>query len=276
MKKFVSTTGAYLVKTLCSVKFWLAVSAYIGLLFIISQDLFYGTAGVYYILHYAFQNSTSYFLLVICAFPSAAVFADEWRAKRFVSVYTRAKKAPFAASMIASSFMSALLVSMFASALFMLFISFDYPICGDASSMEFVHDAEVYANGGLMLSGNYFFYYLSELLLQGCLMGVFSAMSTMISVKLTDPHIAVVIPMVLYIVITNICGILNAPVFLNPYRVYSHVRFMQTVFSPDSEINFSVISMLYPIFYTLFFLVIFTLVTHFWIKRKYENYNDIG
>lgn len=276
MKKIFFTTGMYLAKTLGSPRFWLAAAAYIGLLFIISQDLFSSLANVPYIMHYAFANSTSYFLLVICALPCAAVFADEWKEKRFVSVYTRAKKLGFSASVIVSSFLSALLVSMTASVIFLALISIKYPIGGNSTDMGFVQQMDTYANGDLLVSGNRILYYFSDLLIQGCLMGVFSAMSTMFSIKLTDPHICVVLPMVLYIVITNFCGILKAPVFINPYNVYSHSGYLFRTFFPDSERNFSVISMLYPFIYTLFFLAIFIAISHFWIKRKYENYNDIG
>ena len=85
MKRYIRTTGMYLAKTLVRAKFWLAVALYMGLLVLISQDLISPNATVYYILHYAFANSTSYFLLVICALPNAAVFAEEWSTKRFVA-----------------------------------------------------------------------------------------------------------------------------------------------------------------------------------------------
>lgn len=275
MNKFSFITAMYLGKTLGSFKFRLAVAAYIGILFIIGQDLFSSMANVPYIMHYAYSNSTGYFLLVICALPSTAFFADEWKEKRFVSVYTRAKKIPFSAGVIVSSFLSALLVSVTASAVFMALISFKYPLTVEQSALS-LSQYDSYANGGLIGSGNYFLYYLSDLLLQGSLMGMFSAMSAMISVKLTDQYICVVLPMVLYIVITNICGFLKAPLYINPYTVYSHGRYLFTAFFPDSERNFSAISMLYPHIYTAFFLAIFIAVTHFWIKKKYENYNDIG
>lgn len=276
MKNLVFTTGMYLQKAIFSFKFPLAVFSYIGLLLIISQDLFSPTANVFYILHYAFSNSTSYFLLVICALPGSAIFAEEWSANRFISVYTRTKKFPFSGSVILSSFLSALLVSMLASAFFMLIISFNYPIFGDTSSVSFAQDADIYVNGGLLISGKYFLYFFADFFVQGCLMGVFSAMSTVISVQLTDPYTTVVLPMVLYIVITNICGILNVPTVLNPYQIYSHRAYLQLTFFPYSAYNFSVIAMLYPLIYTILLLIIFIIITYFLIKRKYENYNDIG
>lgn len=275
MKKFSFITAMYLEKTLKSFKFWLAAAAYTGILFIIGQDLFCSIASVPYIMHYAYSNSTSYFLLVICALPSAAFFADEWKEKRFVSVYTRAKKLPFSASVIVSSFLSAMLVSVIGSVIFMALISFKYPLVPDPDP-TFMSQFESYANGGLIVSGNYFWYYFFDLLLQGSLMGTFSAMSAMISVKLTDQYICVVLPMVLYIVITNAVRSLGVPYFLNPYNVYSHLGFIFNAFFPDSDRNFSVISMLYPHIYTIFFLVIFIVITNFGIKKKYENYNDIG
>lgn len=174
MKRFFCTTEMFLAKTFRGYKFTTAIALYIGLLTIISQDLFSEYATVYYIFHYAFANSTSYFLLVICALPNAAVFAEEWSAKRFVASYTRAKKKPFAASIIISSFLSAFCVSLIASVLYLIILSFNYPLCADISDIRFIQQMGGYANGGLAVSGNFFLYYFMEFIIQGCLMGQFS------------------------------------------------------------------------------------------------------
>lgn len=276
MKRFISTTGMYLAKSLCRAKFWLAVMLYIGLLTLVSQDLISPEATVCYILHYAFANSTSYFLLVICAFPNAAVFAEEWAAKRFVASYTRSKKDPFAASMIISSFLSAFTVSVIASVIFMTILSINYPLVGDVSDIGFIQAMGGYANGGLALSGNYFLYYFMEFVTQGCLMGLFSALSTLLSIKLTDSNIAVIMPMILYIIITNVMSLLSVPKLLNPYHIYSQSGTVYRTFFPNGAESFSIISMLYPLIYTAVLLSVFVIAAYFMIKRKYEKYNDIG
>ncbi len=276
MKRFLRTTGMCLAKTFCGIKFWLAVALYIGLLTIISQTLFSEHATVYYILHYAFANSTSYFLLVICALPNAAVFAEEWSAKRFVASYTRAKKDPFAASMIVSSFLSAFGVSVIASALYLAFLSLKYPVCGDPSDIDFLQRMHSYANGGLAISGNFFLYYFMEFITQGCLMGLFSALATLLSIKLTDSNIAVVMPMILYIIVTNVMSMLSIPRLLNPYHVYSQSGTVYRTFFPGRSENYSFISMIYPLIYTIMLLGVFVIAAYFMIKRKYEKYNDIG
>lgn len=276
MKRFFRTTGMCLAKTFCGGKFWLAVALYIGLLTIISQDLFSEYATVYYIFHYAFANSTSYFLLIICALPNVSVFVEEWSAKRFVASYIRAKKNPFSASIIMSSFLSAFGVSVIASVLFLGILSLKYPVCGDASDMEFLYQMSSYANGGVAVSGSLFLYYLMEFVTQGCLMGVFSSLAALLSIKLTDSNIAVVMPMILYIIITNVMSWMNIPRLLNPYHVYSQSGTVYRTFFPDRTENFSVISMMYPLIYTVVLLSVFVLAAHFMIKRKYEKYNDIG
>lgn len=276
MKKFILSTGMYISKTFSGAKFWCAVVLYIGLLALISQDLISPDASVYYIFHYAFQNSTSYFLLIICALPNVAVFAEEWNAKRFVSTYTRAKKAPFSASIIASSFLSAFFVSFIASAVYLIILSFNFPLCGDSSEIDFLQIMGGYTNGGLAVQGNYFLYYFMEFTTQGCLMGLFSAFAAMFSITLTDSNIAVVMPMILYIFVTNIMSILQLPKLLNPYNVYSQSSIVHRIFFPESTSNFSVISMIYPLIYTAVILILFTVISHFMIIRKYEKYNDIG
>lgn len=276
MKRFFRTTGMCLAKTFCKARFWLAIALYMGLLVLISQDLVSPNATVYYILHYAFANSTSYFLLVICALPNAAVFVEEWAAKRFVASYTRAKKDPFAASVIVSSFLSAFGVSVIASALYMAILSFKYPVCGNISDIGFLQQMGGYANGGLAISGNYFLYYFMEFVTQGCLMGLFSSLATLLSIKLTDSNIAVVMPMILYIIVTNIMSLLPIPRLLNPYHVYSQSGTVYRTFFPGKSDNFSVVTMIYPLIYTAVLIGIFALAAYFMIKRKYEKYNDIG
>ncbi len=276
MKRFFYTTGMCLKKTVCGVKFGIAVVLYMGLLAIISQDLFSQYATVYYVFHYAFANSTSYFLLVICAFPNAAVFSEEWQARRFVASYTRAKKIPFAASMMVSSFLSAFGVSVIASVFYLAVLSLRYPLCGDASDISFLDQMRIYANGGLAIAGNYFLYYLIEFVTQGCLMGLFSALATLLSIRLTDSHIAVVMPMILYITITNLMSWISVSRLLNPYHVYSQSGTVYRTLFPGGTDNFSVISMLYPLVYTAALLGVFVLAAHVMIKRKYEKYNDIG
>ena len=276
MKRFIRTTVMYLAKTLVRAKFWLAVALYMGLLVLISQDLISPNATVYYILHYAIANSTSYFLLVLCALPNAALFAEEWSAKRFVASYARAKKDPFAASMIVSSFLSAFGVSMIASVLYMAVLSFKFPLFGDVTDIGFLQDMGGYANGGLAISGNYFLYYFMEFITQGCLMGLFSSLATLLSIKLTDSNIAVVMPMILYIIVTNVMSLLSIPRLLNPYHVYSQSGTVYRTFFPGGTEGFSIISMLYPLIYTAVLLGVFVLAAYFMIKRKYEKYNDIG
>ena len=263
-------------KTFRGVRFWCAIALYIGLLTLISQDLISEYSDVAYILHYAFANSTSYFLLIICALPNAAVFAEEWSAKRFVSIYSRTKKSPFAASMMFSSFLSSFIVSVIASFLYMTVLSFNYPLHQDITDISYLQQMSSYANGGLAISGNYFLYYLMEFITQGCLMGLFSSFATLLSIKLTDANIAVVMPMILYIIITNIMSYLPIPKLLNPYHVYSQANTVYRTFFPGSTDSFSVISMLYPLIYTAVIMILFTVIAHFMIKQKYETYNDIG
>lgn len=276
MKRFFSATGMYLTKTLRGVRFWCAVALYIGLLALISQDLISEYSDVAYIFHYAFANSTSYFLLIICALPSAAVFAEEWSAKRFVSTYTRTKRVPFSASMIISSFLSALIVSVVASVLYMTILSFIYPVSGDTSDIGYLQQMNSYANGGLAVSGNFFLYYFMVFITQGCLMGLFSAFATLLSIKLTDSNIAVVMPMILYITVTNIMSYLPISNLLNPYHVYSQSGTVYRTLFPGSTDGFSVVSMLYPLIYTVVILFVFTVIAHYMIIQKYEKYNDIG
>lgn len=275
MKNAFSIIGTRCFYALRSVRFWCAVAVYLMFLLFATSNFYNSGVGVYYLLHYALQNGTREVLLVVCAVHAAGLFADEWNNERFIFSYTRAKKFGYSLSLILSAFTIAAMVSAIATAAYVLIFSFTNPIAGELSDEMFFQITKSYANGGLLQSGHIIAYYLFAILTQSCYMGIFTAGSVMISVKITNSYIATVCPMILYLLVTNTLSLLNAPIWLNPYNVLSGNAYLISVFSPNSKENFSVISMLYPFIYTAIFIIIFVSAAHFWIKHKYEKSSDL-
>lgn len=261
--------------TLRSVKFWGAAAMYLLLIYFYAgtDDIMHDGSAVYYILQYTLQNGgTLQFGLVACAIPAAALFADEWCSGRFIYSYMRAKKRGYAVSVILSSFLAAALVSIIATTVYVGLLSLSHPLTGDVAKITFIQAAlRSYANGGLMVKGHYFAYYLVTILTQACCMGIFSALATMLSVKITNVYAAIVSPMILYLLVTNLFSIFKVPFLLNPYNIYDGSNNILRVLSPGNGENFTVISMLYPFIYTVAVLVIISVISYFWIRQKYEK-----
>lgn len=257
-----------------SVKFWGAVAMYLLLIYFYAgtDDIMHDGTGVYYILQFSLQNGgTLQFGFAACAIPAAALFAEEWCSGRFIYSYMRAKKRSYAVSVILTSFLTAALVSIISTSVYIGILSLSHPLTGDVTQKMFIRAAQRYANGGLMLNGHYFAYYLVTILTQACCMGIFSALATMLSVKITNVYSVIVSSMILYLLVTNLLSIFKAPFMLNPYNIFDGSNNIIRVLSPGNEENFTVISMLYPFIYTVIVLAIISIISYFWIRKKCEK-----
>lgn len=276
MKTVFSCIALNMSYMLRSVKFWGAAAMYLLLIYFYAgtDDIIHDGAGVYYILLNSLQKNegTLQFGFAACAIPAAALFAEEWCSGRFIYSYMRAKKRGYAVSVILTSFLTAALVSIISSTVYIGILSLSHPLTGDVTKKIFIQAAlRTYANGGLMLRGHYFAYYLVTVLTQACCMGIFSALATMLSVKITNVYSVIVSSMILYLLVTNLLTIFKVPFILNPYNIFDGLNNVIHVLSPDNEENFTVISMLYPFIYTVIVLVIISVVSCFWIRKKCEK-----
>lgn len=279
MKSVISVILVNLSYTLRSAKFWIAAAAYLLMMLFYSDadGLFQRGEGVYYILHYTLKHGAGEFAFVVCAIPAVTLFADDWCSGRFVYSYARSKKIGYAVSMILSSFLIAALTAIVSMSIYVIAFSFTNPIMGDPSSKSFLQITRNYANGGLMTDGNYFAYYLVTILTQACYTGVLSAASAMISIKLTNSYIAIVTPLILGMMLPSLMKAVHIPDIINPDEVFSTGTWLSKYFDPDLDLNhnFSVISMAYPFIYTIAVLIVLTVISHFWIKKKQEKIIDI-
>lgn len=262
-----------------SARFWIAVGAYLLMMLFYSDadELFHRGEGVYYILHYTLKQGASEFAFAVCSISAATLFADDWCSGRFVFSYTRAKKSGYAVSLILSSFLIAALTAIISLSIYVTVFSFTNPLIGDPSSRSFLQITRSYANGGLMTDGHFFVYYLVTILTQACYIGVFSAASAMISIKLTNSYIAVVTPLILAMILSSFMEAIHIPYIVIPNRVFSTSTWLSKFFDPDLDLNhnFSVISMAYPFIYTIAVLVVLAVISCFWIEKKQEKSIDI-
>ncbi len=277
MRKILSLTCVNLKRTVISVKFPAAIALYLLLLFYALTDLYDESGSVVYFLHFVLEYSTVYLCVTICSMPNAAIFADDWCSGKFLFSYIRSGKKQYSVSLIIAAFLTAFLVAFLGCILFIVILSFKHPLMGDLNDISFIQLMEVCLNGGLLHNGHVLLYYIAAAGTQGCLAGLFSALSVMISIIITNSYITLVMPLLLFEVITNILSFLKAPLILNPYYIYVHGSQWSQYFNNDIDVlnNFSVMDLMYPFIYAAFFTVLITIVSHFLIKRKYECNSDL-
>lgn len=269
MKRIISTISVNVTNALHSARFWGMVILYVLLLIYSVRYTFYIGQPVPYTLRDALMADTESFLLLICAVPSAALFAEDWCSGRFLFSYIRMKKLSYAASSMLSTFIISALVSIIGLSLFVIGLSFINPLVGNIEDVTYHDQLMIMTNGELLIKGYIFLYYLLNILSFSCFMGTMSAFAALVSVWLTNPYIAIVSPPVLIELIWILATILHLPALAQPRIAFSLLNNPYQLLVHESGMGVSVISTLYPFIYTFVCLVIIIFFAFILIDRKY-------
>ena len=269
LKRVLSVIFVNVSNALRSARFWGMVVLYVLLLIYSVRYTFYIGQPVSFTLTDALMVDTESFLLLICAVPSASLFADEWCSGRFLFSYLRTKKLGYAVSTMLSTFIISALVSIIALSLFIIGLSFINPLVGDIESESYFIRTMMTTNGELLIKGHIFPYYLLTVLTFSCFMGTMSTFAALVSVWLTNPYIAMVSPVVLIELFQILLGLFHLPVLGDPRIAFSMLNHPYQLLVHESGMGLSVISTLYPFIYTLICLVIIIFLAFVLIKRKY-------
>ena len=252
-----------------SARFWGMVVLYVLLLIYSVRYTFYVGQPVSYTLTDALMVDTESFLLLICAVPSAALFAEDWCSGRFLFSYLRTKKLGYAASTMLSTFIISMLVSVIALSLFIIGLSFINPLVGDVESESYFIRTMLTTNGELLLKGHIFLFYLLNILNFSCFMGTMSTFAALVSVWLANPYIAMVSPIVLIELFQIPIGLFHLPALVDPRIAFNMMNVPYQILVHESGMGSSVISTLYPFIYTVVCLVIIIFLAFILIERKY-------
>ncbi len=275
MKRVLSAITINVSEALRSARFWGMVVLYVLLLIYSVRYTFYIGQPVSYTLTDALMADTESFLLLICAVPSAALFAEDWCSGRFLFSYLRTKKLGYAVSTMLSTFIISVLVSVIALSLFIFGLSFINPLVGDIESESYFIRTMMTTNGELLLKGHIFPFYLLTILSFSCYMGTMSAFAALVSVGLTNPYTAMVSPIVLIELFQIIIGLFHLPALVDPRIAFSMMNVPYQILVDESGRGSSVISTLYPFIYTFVCLVIIIFLAFVLIERKYAVNSDL-
>lgn len=245
------------------------VILYILLLIYSVRYTFHIGQPVPYTFRDALMLDTESFLLLICAVPSAALFAEDWCSGRFLFAYLRTGKTGYAASSMLSTFIISALVSMISLSLFVIGLSFINPLVGNIEDVTYHDQLLMLTNGELLIKGYIFPYYLLNILSFSCYMGIMSAFAALVSVWLTNPYIAMVSPPVILELIWILATILHLPALAQPKIAFSLLNHPYQLLVHESGRGSSVITTLYPFIYTIVCLAIIIFLAYVLIKRKY-------
>lgn len=271
MKRILSAILVNVSGALRSARFWAAVALYVLMMIYAVRYTFYVGQPISYTLIDALMAGVEDFLFLICALPSAVLFAEDWCSGGFLFSYLRTKKLGYAASSMLSTFIISALVSAIALSLFIVGLSFVNPLVGDVEEQTFYIRTIHSTNGTLLLNGNIFGYYALAVLTYSCFMGIMSAFAALASVWLTNPYIAMVSPLVLIKLFEIPVRLFHIPALVEPRVAFSLMNTQYQYLSDESGMGSSVIGTLYPFIYTLVCLAVIIFLAYISIKRKYST-----
>ncbi|MCH5209179.1 MAG: hypothetical protein J1F04_09855 [Oscillospiraceae bacterium] len=273
MLNFLRLTGINISRALRSFTFWMPCAVCVALMFVYTKadlvlDFPFSDFELHYLLRYGLGHGSDTFLLLVCTFSSAGLFAEEWCSGRFTNTYLRCGKRGYAAAQTASVFIISLLVIIISVTAYLLIcMGLGSDIVDDPNASVFLQSAVHYPNGDLLVGGNYFAFFFLYALIEGCYAGLLAVIGFVFSIFLTNRYIAAVIPTLIMSVIDRVMIMLGAPFLIIPTNVYG-LKSLYPWIHGNREHNLSFVSLIYPYAYTLIFVALLGIAAYFMIKNK--------
>ncbi len=280
MLKVIRLIGVNVSRAFRSFAFWAPCAVCVALMFVYTKadlvlDYPFSDFDLYYLLRFGLGHGSDTFLLLVCTFSSAGLFAEEWCSGRFTNTYLRCGKRGYAAAQTASVFVISLLVVMISVSVFLLIcMGLGSEVVRDPATRVFLQAARNYPNGDLLVQGNYFAFFFLYALIEGCYAGLLAVIGFVFSIFLTNKYIAAVIPTLIMTVTDRIFVMVDAPILAIPGQVY-RLSSLYPWIHGNREKNLSFISLIYPYAYTLILVILLGIAAYFMINNKAAKSSDL-
>lgn len=217
--------------------------------------------GLHYFLSRIDGKGSQYFVMMITSFPAAALFYDDWKSGYFKFAIQRAGRVKYTFSLTVSAGISAAAVMILSYIFLSIIVLASFPAVTNLDAETLRERTLGFPNSGLLYTGNAFLCYLLYFLTKGAMAAFFAAFSVFQSMIITNKHLTIFSPVLIYILYFsfNFFYILPAPanpfvLFWNGFKLYLEFGGTQ-----DGSL-FSPIAAVYPMIFSAVFLIVFPLV----------------
>lgn len=259
VRKFCGTVGVYTRRGVLSLRFWgcAVISALLMISFVLGDYASDGlNAGMYYFYMGVETSGSDELLIMLAAMPAITLFCDDRNSGEFFFLYTRTGKRIYPLAVTLSSAIIAAFSVIVSYLLFSAFILAKYPLVPMMSAEELRRETLGMRNCGLLTSVPIAFYAL-WIALKGAIAALYSVLGILLSVFITNVHLALVSPMIISKVIEIFSAVFDLPFWLDAATVYGYSLSLYFGFGGtlDGEL-FSVISAVYPFVFTLIAVIL--------------------
>lgn len=169
-----------------------------------------GTGTVQYFYELATFYSLWILFTLFGALPGATQFCSDYDSKYFRFSAMRCSKKNYGAVTAAAAFISSVLVVFVGEWLFIIALSFFYPLYSQGSGMSLKESVFKVCEG----DGGVYVYFLIRILFKGFCAGFLSVAALFVSTKITNIFVALSSPIIVYFTLENLLFISRAPYFL--------------------------------------------------------------
>ena len=265
MKCFFSLLGGHIKRSVFSLTFIASTALCTLLMFFftaeyLNPEQYQTLPGLHYFLSRIDGKGAVYFVMMITSFPAAALFYDDWKSGYFKFATQRAGRVKYTFSVTISAGISAAAVMILSYIIFSIFVLARFPAVTDADAATLRERTLGFPNSGLLYTGNAFLCYLLYFLTKGAMAAFFAAFAVFQSMIITDKHLTIISPVLIYILYFSFNFFYILPALANPFVLFWNGYKLYLVFGGTQEGSlFSPIASVYPMIFTAVFMIILPL-----------------
>lgn len=277
MKDFFGLLGCHLKRSVFSLIF-LACTALCTLLMFffaaeyLNPEQYHTLPGLHYFLSKIDQKGARYFVMMITSFPAAALFYDDWKSGYFKFAVKRAGRVKYTFSVTISAGISAAAVMILSYIFFSTIVLASFPAVTDLDAETLRERTLGFLNSGLLYTGKSALCYLLYFLTKGAMAAFFAAFAVFQSMIITDKNLTIISPVLIYILYFSFNFFYILPALANPFVLFWNGFKLYLEFGGTQDGSlFSPIAAVYPMIFSLVFLIILPLVEAKILRVKMNN-----
>lgn len=264
LKKILKTVEIYTVRGIFSLGFFgSAVTAALLMISFIQSDYAaeFPNLSLYYFYMGAGCGGSDELLIMLAALPAVTFFCEDCGSGRFLLTYSRTGKKiyPFAVTFSAGLVTAVSVIITYL--IFSAFILLKYPLVPPIEPAELRRETIGMANSALLVTAPAVFYAL-WIIREALIAAVYSMLGILLSAFITNVHLTLVSPLILCMMTDIFSRVIKLPFWLDINLIYGGSIGLYRGFGGtlDGEI-FSMISAVYPFIFTIFLIILISVIT---------------
>lgn len=277
MKDFFGLLGCHLKRSVFSLIFLTCTALCTLLMFFfaveyLNPEQYHTLPGLHYFLSKIDQKGARYFVMMITSFPAAALFYDDWKSGYFKFAIQRSGRAKYAFSVTFSAGISAAAVMILSYIFFSTIVLASFPAVTDLDAETLRERTLGFLNSGLLYTGKSALCYLLYFLTKGAMAAFFAAFAVFQSMIINDKNLTIISPVLIYILYFSFNFFYILPALANPFVLFWNGFKLYLEFGGTQDGSlFSPIAAVYPMIFSLVFLIILPLVEAKILRVKMNN-----